>query len=48
MTEMVKHVKLWQLSDPKGQGMEAVRTIRDDIQARVKSLVERDYGASAT
>jgi protein-tyrosine-phosphatase len=29
----------WPLPDPQGQEIEAVRTIRDDIEARVKSLV---------
>jgi arsenate reductase len=32
----------WPLPDPKGQGIEAVRTIRNDIQARIKSLVEHE------
>jgi arsenate reductase len=32
----------WTLPDPKGQGIEAVRTIRNDIQARIKSLVEHE------
>jgi arsenate reductase (thioredoxin) len=30
----------WPLPDPKGQGIEAVRTIRNDIEARIESLVE--------
>jgi len=30
----------WDLDDPAGQGVEAVRPIRDDIQARVKSLLD--------
>lgn len=29
----------WPLPDPKGQGMEQVRTIRDEIERRVKALV---------
>nr|WP_290870397.1 arsenate reductase ArsC [Hamadaea sp.] len=29
----------WELDDPAGQGIEAVRKIRDDIQARVKALL---------
>lgn len=29
----------WQLPDPAGQGVEAVRPIRDDIEARIKGLV---------
>jgi arsenate reductase len=32
----------WPLPDPKGQGIEAVRTIRNDIEARIKSLVEHE------
>lgn len=30
----------WQLEDPAGQGLEAVRPIRDDIERRVRGLVE--------
>jgi arsenate reductase len=29
----------WALEDPAGKGVEAVRPIRDDIEARVRSLV---------
>ena len=29
----------WPLEDPKGQAMEIVRRIRDDIRDRVKALV---------
>ena len=29
----------WQLPDPAGQGVEAVRPIRDDIEQRIKALV---------
>lgn len=29
----------WELDDPAGQGLEAVRTIRDDIRARVEQLL---------
>jgi arsenate reductase len=29
----------WELADPAGQGIEAVRPIRDAIRARVESLV---------
>jgi arsenate reductase len=29
----------WQLDDPAGQGLDAVRPIRDDIDRRVRSLV---------
>ncbi|MGY1822778.1 arsenate reductase ArsC [Geodermatophilus sp. SYSU D00079] len=29
----------WQLPDPAGQGIDAVRPIRDDIEARVRALL---------
>jgi arsenate reductase len=29
----------WELEDPAGKGVEAVRPIRDEIEARVRSLV---------
>ena len=32
----------WLLDDPKGQPVERVRAIRDDIRARVEALVERE------
>jgi arsenate reductase len=32
----------WPLQDPKGQSVEAVRTIRDDIQRRVDDLIARE------
>jgi arsenate reductase len=33
----------WPLADPKGQSLEAVRTVRDEIEERVRLLVkERD------
>ncbi|MGK9221273.1 MULTISPECIES: arsenate reductase ArsC [unclassified Microbacterium] len=34
-----KRYEDWQLDDPAGQGIEAVRPIRDEIRARVESLV---------
>ncbi|WP_105565593.1 arsenate reductase ArsC [Microbacterium halophytorum] len=34
-----KRYEDWQLDDPAGQGIEAVRPIRDDIRARVEALV---------
>lgn len=34
-----KRYEDWQLDDPAGQGVEAVRPIRDDIRARVASLI---------
>jgi arsenate reductase len=30
----------WELDDPAGQGIEAVRRIRDDIRARVATLLK--------
>lgn len=32
----------WPLRDPKGQPMEEVRAIRDDIRGRVQSLIEHE------
>ncbi|NYJ19907.1 arsenate reductase ArsC [Glaciibacter psychrotolerans] len=34
-----KRYEDWQLADPAGQGLEAVREIRDDIRVRVESLL---------
>ena len=34
-----KRYEDWQLDDPAGQGLDAVRPIRDEIRARVESLV---------
>ena len=34
-----KRYEDWQLDDPAGQGIEAVRPIRDEIQRRVEALV---------
>ena len=34
-----KHYLDWQLADPAGQGIDAVRPIRDAIRARVEALV---------
>ncbi len=30
----------WSLSDPKGQSIDRVRSIRDDIRARVERLID--------
>ncbi|MGW7487193.1 arsenate reductase ArsC [Streptomyces sp. NPDC054786] len=30
----------WQLPDPAGQGVEAVRPIRDDIERRIRGLID--------
>ena len=32
----------WPLDDPKGQPLERVRAIRDDVRDRVRALVERE------
>ena len=34
-----KSYRDWQLTDPAGKGVEAVRPIRDDIRARVQALI---------
>jgi len=34
-----KRYEDWQLDDPAGQGIDAVRPIRDDIRSRVESLI---------
>lgn len=35
-----KRYEDWKLDDPAGQGVEAVRPIRDEIQGRVEALIE--------
>jgi protein-tyrosine-phosphatase len=35
-----KRYEDWKLDDPAGQGIDAVRPIRDEIRARIESLVE--------
>jgi arsenate reductase len=32
----------WPIPDPKGQAIEVVRGIRDEIRARVQALVDRE------
>ncbi len=34
-----KRYEDWQLDDPAGQGLDAVRAIRDDIASRIRDLV---------
>jgi protein-tyrosine-phosphatase len=34
----------WQLEDPAGQGIDAIRPIRDDIRGRVEALVQELTG----
>jgi arsenate reductase len=36
----------WQLEDPAGQGVDAVRPIRDEIEARVRALLDELVPAS--
>jgi arsenate reductase len=38
----------WQLDDPAGQGIEAVRAIRDDIRTRVARLVGELLGSATS
>ena len=40
-----KRYEDWQLDDPAGQGIAAVRPIRDEIKARVQALIESLAGA---
>ena len=35
----------WPLEDPKGQPIERVRMIRDDIRARVEALIAKELDA---
>jgi arsenate reductase (thioredoxin) len=35
-----KRYEDWELDDPAGQGIEAVRPIRDDIKARIEKLID--------
>lgn len=35
-----KRYEDWKLDDPAGQGLDAVRPIRDDIRARIEQLVD--------
>ena len=34
-----KRYEDWELEDPNGQGVDAVRPIRDEIEARVRTLL---------
>jgi arsenate reductase len=34
-----KRYEDWELDDPAGQGLDAVRPIRDEIRARVEALI---------
>lgn len=37
----------WPLPDPKGKGIEEVRTVRDDIRGRIEALVQDEDVARA-
>ncbi|MCQ9368894.1 arsenate reductase ArsC [Brevibacterium sp. 91QC2O2] len=39
-----KRYEDWKLDDPAGQGIDAVRPIRDDIKARIRALVAELLG----
>ncbi|SFN50971.1 arsenate reductase ArsC [Mycetocola miduiensis] len=41
-----KRYEDWELDDPAGQGIEAVRPIRDDIKARIQGLLAEILPAS--
>ncbi|MFB9776539.1 arsenate reductase ArsC [Brevibacterium otitidis] len=41
-----KRYEDWDLADPAGQGIEAVRPVRDDIKARIEQLVSELLPAS--
>lgn len=36
-----KRYEDWQLDDPAGQSLEVVRSIRDQIEGRVRELIDR-------
>ncbi len=42
-----KRYEDWELDDPAGQGIEAVRPIRDDIKRRIEALISELVPASA-
>ncbi|RAN76304.1 heat-shock protein HtpX [Bacillus sp. SRB_336] len=41
-----KRYEDWELEDPAGQGVDAVRPIRDDIKARIRGLISELLPAS--
>ena len=43
-----KRYEDWQLDDPAGQGIDAVRPIRDEIRTRVQHLISKLLPASTT
>lgn len=42
-----KRYEDWQLDDPAGQGVDAVRPIRDEIRARIETLISELLPATA-
>ena len=42
-----KRYEDWQLDDPAGQGIDMVRTVRDDIRGRVETLIGELLPANA-
>ena len=42
-----KRYEDWKLDDPAGQGIEMVRTVRDDIRGRVENLIRELLPANA-
>ena len=42
-----KRYEDWELADPAGQGIESVRPIRDEIKARIESLLAEILPATA-
>lgn len=42
-----KRYEDWELDDPAGQGIEAIRPIRDDIKARIEQLLAEILPAKA-
>ena len=42
-----KRYEDWELADPAGQGIEAVRPIRDEIRARIEKLLSEILPAAA-
>jgi arsenate reductase len=43
-----KRYEDWQLADPAGQGVEAVRPIRDEIRGRIEALIAEIAPAGAS
>ena len=43
-----KHYEDWTLDDPAGQGIDAVRPIRDEIERRIQALVDDLVGGVMT